>query len=387
VRIIQIIPSLDQESSGPTYSVTSLFKYLSKSFSVSLVSCTYSSFSNIKSSSQYIFKFLPFLKKLSFCPKLFDFLLFESKSYSSLVLHNHGMWQWNALYASFIKKKNPSILLVQSTRGSLSSWAFSSGSFLKPLFWFLFQRKALESVDLFHATSHQEYLDIRRYGFHQPVAIIPNGLNLIEKVTLTKSMTSNHKTLLYLGRLHPIKGLDVLLDSWKLITGVFPDWRLKIVGSDIDYHGCNGFKNTLMQKILDESIENVMFSEEVFGSEKFDTFASADLFVLPSRSENFGVTVGESLSVGTPVITTNNTPWILDEDNGGWTVNLTVNELKEALITSMSLDLSTLNHIGQNGRQYINNNFSWEIISSKMLCMYKYGLDPNSEIPDFFKIN
>src|SRR5690606_8298892 len=98
---------------------------------------------------------------------------------------------------------------------------------VKFLFWHSLQKQALSHAMLFHATAENEYLDIRRMGYRQPVAIIPNGIDI---PTVARSNRGREKTLLFLGRIHPVKGVDLLLRAWAALHVSFPDWRLRIVG-------------------------------------------------------------------------------------------------------------------------------------------------------------
>ena len=92
-------------------------------------------------------------------------------------IHNHRLWMMPNVYPGLVARKH-NVPLVISPRGTLSEWAFQHGSVVKRLFWPLVQKPALTATSCFHATAESEYKDIRRMGFRQPVAIIPNGIDI-----------------------------------------------------------------------------------------------------------------------------------------------------------------------------------------------------------------
>jgi glycosyltransferase involved in cell wall biosynthesis len=166
--------------------------------------------------------------------------LFNSARNSRIdLMHNHSLWMMPNVY-SCNAVKGTDIPLVVSPHGTLSDWAMNSGSKVKKLFRPLLQRPALAATSCFHATSESECADIRRMGFDQPVAVMPNGIELPE---LPRTGRGNERTWLFLGRIHPIKGLDMLLSGWAALQNRFPEWKLRIVGPD------NGGHRAEMEKL------------------------------------------------------------------------------------------------------------------------------------------
>ncbi len=126
-----------------------------------------------------LFPLSPGPQRLGRSQKMYRWLSAEVASGRVDVMHNHGMWQMNALYPGWSVRGSRSTFVV-SPRGSLSAWAMSHGSRAKRLVWPLLQRPALSAATCFHATAESEYGDVRRMGFAQPVAIIPNGVDVPE---------------------------------------------------------------------------------------------------------------------------------------------------------------------------------------------------------------
>ena len=122
--------------------------------------------------------------------------------------------------------------------------------------------------------------------------------------------------------------------------------------------------------------------------EKLKAYCDSDLFILPSYSENFGVTVAEALASGTPVITTYGTPWKeLDSMNAGWCVDADIMSLSLCLKTALKFSKPELNKMGLEGRKWMENEFSWHQISSKMLKTYKWLFSQNHPTPRWVKLN
>jgi glycosyltransferase involved in cell wall biosynthesis len=384
MRIVHIVPSVIKESSGPSYSILSICKNLANSnLDVKLLALDWAP---IKLPPKFLLTFkmgwMP--RRLGQSPKLYSYLLEEASSKRIDILHNHGMWQMNSLYPGWVSKKTSTKLIV-SPRGTFSKWAMKNGSFAKKFFWILLQRPSLNNTICFHATSESEYEDIRRLGFRQPVAIIPNGIDM---PSLSEKKSIKSRTLLFLGRIHPVKGLDLLLNSWKEVQDFFPEWQLIIVGSDDDYYGKSGYLKKMTDLSIRLGLERVYFIGELKGEEKFKAYIDAELFILPSHSENFGVTVAEALSYGTPVIASHGTPWKeIQSRNAGWWVSNDIESLSLCLKSALSSSSSELTSMGDQGREWMENEFSWKQISQKMLETYEWLSDKNQPIPEWVKID
>jgi glycosyltransferase involved in cell wall biosynthesis len=254
------------------------------------------------------------------------------------------------------------------------------GSPLKNLYWPVYERTALNLTTCFHATCFSEYEDIRRLGFRQPVAIIPIGIDILECTTRHKGEL---RTLLFLGRIHPVKGLDILLNAWAAVQELFPNWQLKIIGSDTGYYGSSGYMNEMKDLVSKLKLKRVEFLGELRGPEKFQAYRDADLYVLPSHSENFGVTVAEALAAGTPAIVSKGAPWeSLDKKGCGWWIDIGIEPLVDCLEKVMKLSSEECNAKGLRGRNWMYEEFSWTNIGRSMDQIYRWlisgGSIPNS---------
>jgi glycosyltransferase involved in cell wall biosynthesis len=124
----------------------------------------------------------------------------------------------------------------------------------------------------------------------------------------------------------------------------------------------------------------------VYGAEKWKRFQQADLFVLPSYSENFGIVVAEALASGTPVLTTQGTPWQeLETQNCGWWIELSVDEIVKALRTFINTSETTLEVMGKNGRQLVEEKYSIEAVARQMKELYEWIVCPKDK-PQFIHV-
>lgn len=283
------------------------------------------------------------------------------------IMHGHGIWRFaNNVFPLVVDRQAPA-KIVCSPRGTMSSWSMQYKGIVKRPFWRFVQKPALERCKLFHATAVSEYEDIRRVGLQAPVAIIPNGVDIPE---LPVDRVRKRRVV-FLGRINPVKGIDMLINAWLELQARFPDWELVIAGPlDEDYAA-------EMKKLAQSAGENtnIRFTGEVQGDEKKSLLSGASLFVLPSHSENFGMVVAEALSHGVPVITTTGTPWSDLQTRGcGWYVAPEQGVLSAAMQEAMSRPLVELQVMGEKGREWMRRDYSWEHVAGMMFQAYQWLL-------------
>lgn len=384
VRVVQIVPAIAEEASGPSYSVVRLCQSLiDQGQAVTLAALDWAPLSSPP----------PFLKtfplglgprRLGRSPGMkrwLDEICIENQID---ILHNHGMWQMNAVYPAWAARKH-GVNLMYSPRGAFSEWAMRHGSSAKKLFWPLLQRPAVESATGFHATAESEYEDIRRLQLRQPVTVIPNGIDIPD---LPEKQATEFRTLFFLGRIHPVKGLDVLLPAWGAVQKKFPDWRLVIAGSDDGYHGSSGYLTEIQALANRLKLERVLFSGPLYGQAKQQAYRDADISILPSYSENFGVTVAESLALATPAIVSRGAPWSgLGRHAAGWWIDRGVDPLVACLEEALSCSPAQLGEMGLRGRRWMESEFSWPHIGRQMAETYHWLCDRSLPTPAWVRLD
>lgn len=305
-----------------------------------------------------------------------------------VLVHDNGLWL-PTNHASARVAREMQIPFVISPRGMLTPWAMRFHGFKKRLAWRLYQRRDLQSARVLHATARQEAAEFRALGLTQPIAVIPNGVELPEP---RKPETGNRKpeikTVLFLSRIHPKKGLLDLVAAWAVIQKAesgklkTEKWRVVIAGGDE-----NGHLETVKAESKKLKLENEFeFVGEIADEQKWNLYRRADLFVLPTRSENFGIVIAEALACGVPVITTRGTPWEeLTTRQCGWWVEIGTDPLAKALREAMNLSDEERCAMGLRGRKLIEENYTWPAAAKKMAAVYRWLLDSGSK-PDWVQL-
>lgn len=320
-----------------------------------------------------LFKPFPML----FSPKTRTALLKESPD----IFHMEALWR----YPQFLMvtwKKHKKAPIVCTPHGMLDPYIIKNQGVVKRLVSNLFFQKSLEAVDCYHALCQKELEDIRAYGLKQPVAIIPNGINLPDQ-DLKFEKSDNKKHLLYLGRLHKKKGVDLLLKALAAINreekGLLDNWQIDLVGWD--HEGCKAE----LEKIVSENRleDKVVFHGGLFGKDKQRMYANADGYILPSHGEGLPMTVLEAWSWKLPVVMTPecHIPEGYAAD-AAIKINDTVESVEEGLKNFFGLSDEERQSMGMRGYDLVRENFTWDVSARKMIEVYEWLLG-RSEKPDF----
>jgi glycosyltransferase involved in cell wall biosynthesis len=378
VKIMHVVPYIKNESAGTTHVVIALCRALvNKGCEVVLYTL------EPIPKKDYGFKIKSFKPSKFPHPSLgrskpmYQALLHDAKEYD--VIHNHILWMAPNYYSGLVANKLD-IPYITAPHGTLSEWALNRSKWKKKISMFLGQKKALDTVSCFHVTAESEKKELNNLGYTTPCAIIPNG---IDAPVMTKRMSNSHlKSLVFMSRIHPKKGLDLLINSWVKIQDKFDDWELLIIGPDDHAE----YSVEMKELVKDLGLKRLKFVGEVIGDDKYQYLTDASIFVFPTYSENFGMVVAEALACGTPVISTKGAPWQgLEEHNAGWWIDIGVEPLVEALSQSMSLDDATLEQMGDNGRKWMNDEYSWSNIAKDMIKTYEWLIDKD-EKPECVKL-
>lgn len=282
------------------------------------------------------------------------------------VVHLQGLWDpayhWASRYAA--KHQIP---VVVSIRGMLEPWALKHKGLKKKIAWHLYQKRDLLAASALHATSPAEVESIKRVGLPGNTSIfIPNGVAPPPDIETLIRTTPREPVLLFLGRLHRIKGLLNLIDAWA--TAAPPGWTLQLTGPDEDGH-----QRELETKIRRCQLQDsVRITGAVEGEEKWQTLAGASALVLPSFSENFGLVVAEALAAGTPVAATTASPWSsLETVNAGWWVKPEVPSLTTFLQQLGHIPAEDLLAMGKRGRDLVAQQYTWPGVAARFAEVYR----------------
>lgn len=289
----------------------------------------------------------------------------EGTSNPPALLHDHGVWLPSNIAAA-VAARRWDVPLVVSTRGMLTPWALRHHRWKKRLAWWTYQKWVLRQAALFHVTSQEEVNALRDLGLEQPAAVIPNGVPLPE-LSQAEAQQSTKKQALFLSRLHPKKGLPMLLEAWAEVDPA--GWTLELVGPSEDGHRAELEAQARRLGVEDQ----VHFAGPVSDDEKWDVYRRADLFVLPTHSENFGIVVAEALAAGVPALTTTGAPWSdLEVHDCGWWVEPDADALADALAEAVARGPEARAAMGRRGRRLVEARYSWEGVAAQMRDAYQW---------------
>ncbi len=377
---IHVVPSVDEKASGPSYTVVRLCEALIEVGENVTLAVLHSNAGSACERQAFVrsFPVRYWPRRLCISPEMHRWLQGQVNSGGSNLVHSHSLWEMPNVYPGWVTR-HTGVPLIVSPRGTLSSWALNRSKWVKRVFWPLVQGPAICHAACFHATAESEYDDIRRLGFRQPVAIIPNGIDL---ATPRERGPGKRKKLLFLGRIHPTKGVDILLRAWLAVARRFPEWDLRIVGPDND-----GYLNRMQRLAIDLAIPRVDFAGSVYGEAKARAYQEADLFVLPTHSENFGMVVAEALASGIPAIVSRGAPWQqLEVKGAGWWIDIGVDPLVACLDKALACSPANLAQRGVRGREWMEAEFSWMRVGAMMLGTYRW-LREGGATPQWVKLH
>ena len=308
------------------------------------------------------------------------------------LIHVHGIWQGPSI-ASFQYRIKRNIPALVSPRGMLDPWALDNARWKKKLAGCLFENKHLGSVSCLHALCESEAAAMREYGLTSPICVVPNGVSLPNKNE--KPHPKGRKRLLFLGRIHPKKGLMQAIRAWSKVNSE-KDWQFVVAGWDQGGHEselkslCEGlgvsYEEIPASELLakqDGKGENasVLFVGPAFGDTKRALLEGACAFILPSYSEGLPMSVLEAWSYRLPVLMTDqcNLP---DGFAAAAAIRLVSEHdsaqlfsgISEALRQLFEMSEEDCKSMGDRGRNLVELKYTWEIVGKEMKKVYDWLL-------------
>lgn len=367
MKVVHVVGTISTESSGPSKSVPALCEGLAEAgVDVEIHYLDFGGRPSVRGVNTYVYERtrVPGFRHAAWSARMLAGLWAHVDS--DTILHAHGLWHFPTIYPAWVQALR-ACKLVMSPRGTLGSWKLRRSWVKKAISLRIGQRRALERADMLHATSDAEADDFRRFGLQGRTVVIPNAINVPPLNRIATERAGTVRNLLFLGRIHPVKAIDHLLKAWACVESEFPQWHLSIAGPSESGHRAE------LQKLAQElHLAHVHFPGELCGKAKADAYRNAELFVLPSHHENFGMVVAEALSNGKPVIASRGTPWrCLVERAAGWWVNNEPASLEVALRDALGRSPAQLTEMGMRGYQLLGERFSVATIAQQMLREYE----------------
>jgi len=297
------------------------------------------------------------------------------------ILHQHGIWMPVSLYAKKLKRQLKIKSVVQP-HGYLEPFRMEISKYKKKIALSLYERSNISSSSCIVACSQDEGIKLKTMFPNNEVAVIPNGISreFFYESSMKHDSATNKKTMLFLSQIIPIKGLERLFEAISEV-GVqnFSDWELVIAG-----YGDEKYLQLLKDEVAKLKIGAlVSFVGPKHGKDKVELFDNADIFILPTFNENYGIVVAEALARGIPVITTKGTPWEgLNVNRCGLHVDNTKEGIKLGLLRLLSMSPIELRDMGLRGRELIKDKYLWSQSTSKTIDLYQWVLHEGSR-PNF----
>lgn len=292
------------------------------------------------------------------------------------LMHIHALWS-PILHQVAKWARRHKIPIVWSPHGMLTAWAMNNKRWKKLLGWWLYQKWDLARVELIHVTAQSEVADVRRMGLKNRVVVAPLGVKIDDRVERVERVDGK-KTLLFVSRVQRKKGLVNLVCAWAQLKNEIStrsvcstrlnNWIIRIVGPDQEGHTAE-----LMALCNELGVaSDFEFVGSKYGEELQREYASADLFVLPTHSENFGSVVIEALAHAVPVITTKGAPWAeLEERKCGWWIDIGVEPLVNALKEATAMPNAERREMGACGRKLVEEKYTWDAVVKTMVKGYE----------------
>lgn len=379
--ILQVVPCINIQIGGPSYSVPRLAQEIHhQGFRSLLFALEYANQGplnlapNVKTITVPI---SPLSEKLRGFSRRGEQKL-RGLSRQADLIHNHGLWMGPNYFARRAAQRR-GIPLIISPRGMLNSWSLDHHAWKKKLAWAAYEKHNVRYASLLHATSEQEAEEISKLGLCKPIAVIPNGVDLPVDLAESSRHHLEHlypelkdkRWILFLSRIHEKKGIEDLLIAWSRLEKKFPDWHLILAGADFTNHSDKLQEMTYQFQLS----HRLTFTGALADIRRSSALHFCDLVVLPSYSENFGLIIAEALAHQKTVITTTGTPWkSLIEHNCGWWIEKSPENLECTLNEALSLPKETLQAMGQSGFKLICEQYCWEPIGQRMGEVYKWIL-------------
>jgi len=302
------------------------------------------------------------------------------------VIHQHGIWTATSRVTNRWRAQTGKPTVI-APHGSLDAWALRRSIWKKRLALFLYERENLNKAVCLHALSVREAEGFRQFGLENPIAVIPNGIS--EDWLLSQGdgaafrrrfgLPEDTRIILFLGRITPKKGLPMLLRAMFELSHRLDNWHLVIAGKD-EFNHQKEIESLIKQLALQSRVK---FVEPLFGQDKRDAFAAAELFVLPSHSEGAPVTILEALGAGVPVLTTKASPWEeLVTHRCGWWVEPTAPAIGDALLDAVTHSPEELQVMGKRGKALVTEKYTWTRVAHQTIELYTWLLG-QGKLPDF----
>ena len=391
MKVLHVITSLDYKYGGPPIALINLVK---SQLNIEDIKKVYLFTTFLKENERKTVlesvvdlkdkKFvLIFLKARTFYRLFFEFQKLIKLIIKSDIIHIHGLYRFPVIISAFLSRLIGKPYIIR-THGSLDPYLKNKskygliGKILKNISELIIERSNLNSASFLHFTTEEEYKLSRKYHSNRKIMIVSNGVENVNKninpydFNNKLQLSENNKKILFLGRIHQKKGIDILLKGFEEAFKIDNKLVLIIAGPDNE--------NILDELIYDYKIKKlpIFYIGEVDHKKIGDYYSAADLFVLTSYTENFGIAVVEAIAYGLPVLISKhiNIHEEINNLNCGFICDLNTESISNQILKAV-YDKDLSNHVREFGSKQILNKYSWVSISKTLYSYYLKAINEN----------
>jgi len=304
------------------------------------------------------------------------------------VVHLHGLWQGHTRRGARVAR-SARVPYLMAAHGMAEPWALRHKWWKKSLYLALVESRNLRLAACLHALSRPEIGHLRHLAPSTPICFVPNGVDLafFDDLPARAALEQEHPelrgkyVLLFFGRVHVKKGLDLLAEALGRVASGYPILHLLVAGKD------DGAWKPFAERIETLGLsERVTYVGHVGGEHARKVWAAADAFILPSYSEGFSMAILEALACSLPCVITTacHFPELADA-HGAIVVNPEVNEVAQGLLDLLEMTDEERRWLGQNGRRLVENEYTWDKQADRLASVYRWlaggGAQPDCIIP------
>jgi len=374
MKILHVIVAFNPELGGPVNSCYLISKNLVRRGHDVTIICSDYKFDTKYAESIKEVNIIPFrsifrIGLFIITPGMNIWLKKNIKKFDVIHLHEFQSYQNSVVFCIANKNK---VRYVLQARGLAPE--IMSESFLKNLYNFVWGYRILKFASKNIALTEREFEEYIEMGVPKnKIVIIPNGINLEDYNDLPEKgdfklrygIKDNQKIILYLGRLHEIKGLDLLIESFHYLLKSYNECVLVFVGPD------DGYLSNLKKAVFILGIEEkIIFTGPLYGNDKLLSYVNSDVFVLPSKYEVFGNTILEAWACGVPVVVTDTCSLANIIENAGIVVKSNKNDLRDAIYKLLIDEKFRIACINE-GKRVLKTDYDINKVSERIELLYK----------------
>lgn len=284
------------------------------------------------------------------------------------LVHIHGIWNWR-LHKACVACRRRGVPYIIALRGMLEPWSLKQKWLKKRIARWLYQDKDIRLAAAIHVTAQSEGDQLRRLGFDNMVIVSPNAVNLPRKFLRPSHVGA--RRMLFVSRMHKKKGVKELVEAWRRVSP--KGWLCELVYT-VNSDEERVYEDEVKRLVCEHGLADQFVFTGVLDDEgKWDAYFRANLFVLPTYSENFGIVVAEALWAGVPVITTKGAPWEeLESEKCGWWIDFPLEDsLCRTLAEATELPSDKLVQMGANGHKLVERKYAWHSVTRAMIAGYE----------------